>query len=1563
MNKIKNGKSRLMLFTLVGMMVLSSIGVNAVTEGIKEDDQLINEIQEEVVVPTETPSDEDSDDELLDDDVIETEHIDDGVSHENDEDAHSPEVKPERETKSKEDAVQKDTPSDSITRMNPGDVSVFDTFSNAFNTKFDVYLNAGESLAIEWTFIRKSGINNKHNLDYTLEGPGVSKSLKFVAINNTPANAGSNQTMFDVGDAREVTEDALAGNPEVNKFDATNENHWLKAPASGIYLFTIPKTKNITARYRFHILKADGTRALGRTWSEQIELTQNANIFEDFVFYHMMIDGYIYKQSLYGFNGQDSLITSDAAGLVEESDSACAPIYESALKKGGIAFKDEAFGIPNYILAADDSDCSSRVTNYKLFASVPDDDMPETATYADGESTWLTQEIKLPEFVSMTYSRTSHDTQAVDVRVDINNYEGLVEVKVDTNNNGSYDDDVDVTLSTIYRSGQPVTLSWHGLNGLGVPVPITQTVHIFSDIDRSGEIHFVGYDIEDLRSGITIERINGLMRPIANADVVYWDHRPVNDRIVSGCGPFEGQMDATAGTESNGSFKWRYGNDCIYRSVDGQLEGNGPFFGANSGQGKSFGDIAYIHEWTYEKLLSPVEIDREIPGLNPYFQITKEVVDDTGDLILTPGEVFTYTIKAHNEGSVMSDMKIKDLLTEVQNYVTVGDGTIEVKRNNVAVPGHTIASLMGGGLEFTGMLPLNSSGAIQDEVEITLTFTANANINSIPAPHHLDNTAHVYWDVDELNEQGQIVTTEYENDDSAFILTGESGFEIVKRVKDLGLPIDRGHEVNGIVSPGEAIEYEIEVENTKQTVLDSVVIYDELKEILNSIKEKESLGSVTVEAVFDRADGNTATSSLITTEPLTLETLTDKNKGVEVKLSAGDRVTLRFKVTTIDELEGELLRNKAFAKHEEELKDSSTSIPIGSSVLIIHKKVTDDDLSGAVSQGEAFTYEIVVKNDGNAPAYNVEIMDDFDGVAPFIAERPEDVVVTMIHDGVTSTYSLAELMSGIYLVRLDPGKTAELNFTVSLKATLDLSTITHHNEAGNPVLYNVAYADFDPSPEVEIPVELPKLKIEKSVLDADENGWVTQNETFTYTIEVTNIGLGYAHGVTIQDPFTDVLDSIKEKTALSNVAVSYVFNHLEGKPIVSTLDDGTDLTLQNLVDGFKAHLGSQESITLTFSVTALDDLSALASGSLVNKVTAKNIYETVDATAIIFAGNTGLSIYKKAEIEDDKHLAEPGDTVTYTIGILNKGPMAAKNVYVIDPMTALLDVIEEKPEAVSVVSTQGNTYTLADLIQGIVLANLDDQELVELVFTVTLKPTLDVSTIPNMNESGFPMIPNIATVNDVPTTEIEVPVDLPKLDLEKLVTETNGDDFVEENEGLTYTIHVRNQSNVMSYKTIIRDNLKDIINIIQEKDHLDQVVLNYSFKNLNDEPVTSTLVGDTSLCVSDLVEGIIVNLGGFDELTLTFEVTAMSNLEGVEEFVNTATVSNPFEEIETSVKVPVKTPDEPTIPITPINPPEPGKPHKPLLPSTGVSALPLRGISLGLMVAGTVLMVLKRKRK
>lgn len=232
-----------------------------------------------------------------------------------------------------------------------------------------------------------------------------------------------------------------------------------------------------------------------------------------------------------------------------------------------------------------------------------------------------------------------------------------------------------------------------------------------------------------------------------------------------------------------------------------------------------------------------------------------------------------------------------------------------------------------------------------------------------------------------------------------------------------------------------------------------------------------------------------------------------------------------------------------------------------------------------------------------------------------------------------------------------------------------------------------------------------------------------------------------------------------------------------------------------------------------------------------------------------------------------------------------------------------------------------------------------------------------------MNESGFPMIPNIATVNDVPTTEIEVPVDLPKLDLEKLVTETNGDDFVEENEGLTYTIHVRNQSNVMSYKTIIRDNLKDIINIIQEKDYLDQVVLNYSFKNLNDEPVTSTLVGETSLCVSDLVEGIIVNLGGFDELTLTFEVTAMSNLEGVEEFVNTATVSNPFEEIETSVKVPVKIPDEPTIPITPINPPEPGKPHKPLLPSTGVSALPLRGISLGLMVAGTVLMVLKRKRK
>ena len=191
-----------------------------------------------------------------------------------------------------------------------------------------------------------------------------------------------------------------------------------------------------------------------------------------------------------------------------------------------------------------------------------------------------------------------------------------------------------------------------------------------------------------------------------------------------------------------------------------------------------------------------------------------------------------------------------------------------------------------------------------------------------------------------------------------------------------------------------------------------------------------------------------------------------------------------------------------------------------------------------------------------------------------------------------------------------------------------------------------------------------------SIVKTVDNSSPDENTDVTYTIILTNSGPDDATGVSL----VDVLPS----------GLNYLSSTGDGTFSASAGADagtGGNISWSNIsiangetkVYTFTATVESSATLTASAEITASsqpDPDSQVSSGSGVDDW-GDNIADDDEASVSITPGATDLSLFKSYVI-DDGTLDTVGETVTFTLTVLNAGPKDAYNVQVKDDLTSIM---------------------------------------------------------------------------------------------------------------------------------------------------------------------------------------------------------------------------------------------------------------------------------------------------
>lgn len=238
------------------------------------------------------------------------------------------------------------------------------------------------------------------------------------------------------------------------------------------------------------------------------------------------------------------------------------------------------------------------------------------------------------------------------------------------------------------------------------------------------------------------------------------------------------------------------------------------------------------------------------------------------------------------------------------------------------------------------------------------------------------------------------------------------------------------------------------------------------------------------------------------------------------------------------------------------------------------------------------------------------------------------------------------------------------NYTGSVRADIGsftgtpslVNTVCLYNDVDNSGTYTTGDTQID-CDEVQVVTEQPEFTVEKTASDESLN----VGDSFTYTIKFTNTGdtaldLG---NVTV----TDTLDSTRiNGLTVANISAG---GTRSGSTITWT---GANLTTAN---GGSSSLDPNGVVTLTFQVTVLDAYFTSVSectGSMVNNVKAVSTspnYTYIAPTITVIVNRQcgeGFTVTKSA----NPTTFTPGQTITYSATVSNKGDTAAPVVRITD---------------------------------------------------------------------------------------------------------------------------------------------------------------------------------------------------------------------------------------------------------------------------------------------------------
>lgn len=298
-----------------------------------------------------------------------------------------------------------------------------------------------------------------------------------------------------------------------------------------------------------------GEPLTGRLFTQEfVSLLNDNGYLADLSMYVLSAEGIVYRISMEDLDPWGWFISSNNRGIV---DATQLPVYKSLENTGFIrSWQSENWMTGNLYHYEPQTRDIPFISNNKLFFNPPDPALPAKAPVWDvyrtlGYSTWLNA--PLPDYANpltqvdfsalqgadSIYSLCGQYVMGEGLGGHIRFYSigwGELEIRLDINQNGSFTDPEDVLMTKLARLGLD-SVFWDGRDGLGnvVPAQLQFPLKIeFQGTLRSGEMHLMLFDVENMPGGLTVTRLNG---PGSGPVAYYFDHSAIGGDVSGGGTP------------------------------------------------------------------------------------------------------------------------------------------------------------------------------------------------------------------------------------------------------------------------------------------------------------------------------------------------------------------------------------------------------------------------------------------------------------------------------------------------------------------------------------------------------------------------------------------------------------------------------------------------------------------------------------------------------------------------------------------------------------------------------------------------------------------------------------------------------------------------------------------------------------------------------------------------------------------------------------------------------------------------------------------------------------------